>query len=94
MLMDLPSFNGHVFLNIASIGFDAEIIRDLHRIKRFVKGKAAYFLSVFVKFLTYKPKDVELKLDDRMIKTKVFLTAICNGNLRGRYAGKPQRIHY
>lgn len=83
MLMDLPSFNGHVFLNIASIGFDAEIIRDLHQIKRFVKGKAAYFLSVFVKFLTYKPKDVELKLDDRMIKTKVFLTAICNGNSYG-----------
>ena len=36
------------FLNIASIGFDAEIIRDLHRIKRFVK--VAYVLSVFASY--------------------------------------------
>ncbi len=82
-LVDLASFNGHVFLNIASIGFDAEIIRDLHRIKKFVKGKAAYLLSVFIKFLTYKPKDIELKLDNTKIKTKAFLTAICNGNSYG-----------
>lgn len=77
--VDLARFNGHVFLNIASIGFDAEIIRDLHRIKRFVKGKAAYLISVFVKFLTYQSKDVELRLDGQRIKTKAFLTAVCNG---------------
>lgn len=81
--VDLARFNGRVFLNIASIGFDAEIIRDLHRIKRFIKGKGAYLLSVFAKFLTYKPKDVELLLDDKKITTKAFLVAICNGNFYG-----------
>lgn len=77
--VDLAQFNGHAFLNIASIGFDAEIIRDLHRIRRFVKGKAAYLISVFVKFLTYKSKDVELILDGQRIKDKAFLIAVCNG---------------
>ncbi len=77
--IDMVRFNGRDFLNIASIGFDAEIIRDLHRIKRFVKGKAAYVLSVFAKFITYKSKEIELILDGRKIKTRAFLTAICNG---------------
>ena len=77
--VDLVSFDGRVFLNIASIGFDAEIIRDLHKISHFIKGKSAYLISVFLKFITYKPKDVELLLDGRKIITKVFLTAVCNG---------------
>jgi len=82
-LVDLARFNGRVFLNIASIGFDAEIIRDLHQIKRFIKGKGAYLLSVFIKVLTYKPKYVELQLDDKKIKTKILLAAFCNGNSYG-----------
>ncbi|NLB42705.1 MAG: diacylglycerol kinase family lipid kinase [Clostridiales bacterium] len=77
--VDLVAFNVRVFLNIASVGFDAEIIQDLHKVKRFIKGKAAYFISVFLKFLTYKPKDVELLIDGEKIATKVFLTAVCNG---------------
>lgn len=77
--VDLVAFNGRVFLNIASVGFDAEIIHDLHKVKRFVKGRAAYLISVFLKFLTYKPKDVELLIDGEKIASKVFLTAVCNG---------------
>jgi diacylglycerol kinase (ATP) len=77
--VDLVAFNGKVFLNIASIGFDAEIIRDLHKVKRFIKGKAAYLVSVFLKFITYKPKDVEIIIDGKKISAKVFLTAVCNG---------------
>ena len=87
-------FNGRAFLNIASIGFDAEIIRDLHRIKRFVKGKAAYVLSVFAKFITYKSKEIELILDGRKIKTRAFLTAICKDLLWRRDDDKPQGLNY
>ncbi len=77
--VDLVAFNGRVFLNIASVGFDAEIIQDLHKIKRFIKGKGAYLISVFLKFLTYKPKDVELLIDGEKKAAKVFLAAVCNG---------------
>ena len=77
--VDIGKFTDRFFLNIASVGFDAEIIRDLHTVKRFIKGSAAYPLSVFLKFLTYKPKDVTLTIDGKTIKTKIFLAAICNG---------------
>ncbi|HHY83301.1 MAG TPA: diacylglycerol kinase family lipid kinase [Clostridiales bacterium] len=77
--VDLAKFNGRVFLNIASIGFDAEIVRDLHKIKRFIKGKSAYLVSVFVKFLTYKPKKVEYVIDGSKVVENTFLAAICNG---------------
>lgn len=77
--VDLVSYNGSVYLNIASIGFDADIIRDLHKVRRFIKGSATYPVSVFLKFLTYKPKNVTLIIDGAKIKTRSFLTAICNG---------------
>ena len=77
--VDLASYNGRAFLNIASIGFDAEIIRDLHKVKRFIKGKSSYFVSVFVKFLTYKPKKVEYIIDGSRVVKNTFLAAICNG---------------
>jgi YegS/Rv2252/BmrU family lipid kinase len=77
--VDLARFNGRVFLNIASIGFDAEIIRDLHQVKKFIKGSTAYPVSVFLKFLTYKPKDVTLLIDGNSVSGKTFLAAVCNG---------------
>ena len=77
--VDLVRFNDRVFLNISSIGFDAEIIRDLQKIKRFIKGKTAYLISVFLKFISYQPKEVELLLDGEKIQAKAFLVAVCNG---------------
>jgi len=81
--IDAARFNGRIYLNVASVGFDAEIIRDLPRVKRFIKGSAAYPVSVFVKFLTYKPKDATIIMDGQELKTKVFLAAICNGTCYG-----------
>lgn len=77
--VDLACLNDKFFLNIASVGFDAEVIRDLHQIKRFIKGKSAYLFSVFYKFITYKPKNIELLLDDIKISERIYLTAVCNG---------------
>jgi diacylglycerol kinase (ATP) len=77
--VDLARFNGRVFLNIASVGFDAEIIKDLHRVKKFIKGSAAYPVSVFLKFLTYKPKNLTLEIDGTVVTERAFLAAVCNG---------------
>ncbi len=77
--VDVGRFKDHVFLNIASIGFDAEIIEDLPKIKQFVKGKSAYFLSVFFKLITYKKKNIRLTIDGQVVNTDIFLVAICNG---------------
>jgi len=81
--VDVGLFFDCAFLNVASIGFDAEIVRDLPKVKRFLKGSAAYVASVFYKFLTYKNKTVTLTIDGQDITTDLFLAAICNGTCYG-----------
>lgn len=81
--VDAARFNDRIYLNVASVGFDAEIVRDLPRVRRFIRGSAAYPVSVFVKFLTYKPKDATLIIDGQELKARVFLAAICNGTCYG-----------
>lgn len=90
LILEKPYFSVDVgrlgqmfFLNVASVGFDAEIIRDLYRIKRWIPGKAAYYISVFTKFLTYRYKDVTINVDGRVISTSILLTAVANGCFYG-----------
>jgi len=71
------------FLNVASIGFDAEIVKDLEGIRRWIPGKAAYYFSAFHKLLTYRPKTVKLKMDQQERVEKILLLAICNGSYYG-----------
>ena len=44
--IDLGSVDGRYFFNIASLGFDSEVVRHTNRIKRMIKGKASYILGV------------------------------------------------
>ncbi len=81
--VDVGMFSDCCFLNVASVGFDAEIIRDLPKVKRFVKGSTAYILSVFIKFLTYKTKTVQIEMDGQKHTMNIFLAAICNGTSYG-----------
>ncbi|HZK34317.1 MAG TPA: diacylglycerol kinase family lipid kinase, partial [Bacillota bacterium] len=81
--VDIGKFDGRIFLNVSSIGFDAEIIRDLHKVRRFIKGGLAYAISVFLKFMTYKPKILKISIDGIEYKKKLFLAAVCNGTSYG-----------
>jgi diacylglycerol kinase (ATP) len=81
--IDAIAYENGYFFNVASIGFDAEIIRDITKVQRWVPGKAAYYISVFLKFISYKCKKVSLKIDDISFKSKIFLIAIANGTHYG-----------
>lgn len=81
--IDVGILNQKIFLNVASIGFDAEIVRDIERIRRWIHGKAAYYLSVFVKFLSYRNKMIRFKIDGKEHNTKILLIAIANGKYYG-----------
>jgi len=81
--MDAVSYGNGYFFNVASIGFDAEIARDIQKVKRWVSGKAAYYLAAFLKFITYKHKDVILEIDNAKISTRILLFAIANGTHYG-----------
>ncbi len=81
--MDAVSYGNGYFFNVASIGFDAEIARDIQKVKRWISGKSAYYLSAFLKFITYRHKDVILEIDNTKISAKILLFAIANGTHYG-----------
>ncbi|HZJ83487.1 MAG TPA: diacylglycerol kinase family protein [Clostridia bacterium] len=82
-LIDVANFQDMFFVNVASVGFDAEIIRDLLKIKRFIPGRASYYAAILLKFFTYKFKNISVTLDDLKFKEKIFLLAIANGTHYG-----------
>jgi YegS/Rv2252/BmrU family lipid kinase len=81
--IDAVSYGNGYFFNVASIGFDAEIARDIQKIKRWISGKTAYYVSALLKFITYRHKDVVIEIDNTKISTKILLFAIANGTYYG-----------
>lgn len=56
--MDLGKWNEHYFINIASVGFDADVnANNNERLKRF--GPFSYTLSVIKTLFTYKPRIIK-----------------------------------
>ena len=59
-LIDLGRVDDMYFFNIASLGFDAEVVRHTDKIKRIIKGKTAYVLGVLTSLLVYKRKNMNI----------------------------------
>lgn len=81
--IDLGYADGKPFLNVASIGFDAEIVKNTEKIKKFVKSKFAYTVGLLVTLVSYKYKKIRIKLDDREISDEILLIAVGNGKYYG-----------
>lgn len=81
--IDIGSVNGKYFTNVASIGFDAEVVKELENIKKIASGTWAYIISVFKTLMTYRSKKVQLLLDHRLIEREILLVAIANGKFYG-----------
>lgn len=82
-LIDVGMLENLFFVNVASVGFDAEIIRDILKFKRFIPGRAAYYVAALIKFFTFKFKDITLSIDGEKLQSKVLLVAIANGTHYG-----------
>jgi len=80
---DVGSSDDFFFLNVASIGLDAEIVRFFAKTKKWLPRKAAYYIAAMIKFLTYKVKTIKLEIDGEIIETKLLFMAIANGTHYG-----------
>ena len=77
--MDLGKWNEHYFLNIASVGFDADVnANNNEKLKRF--GPFSYTLSVIKTLFTYKPRIVK---KEGLALTRWTLFTIGNGGYYG-----------
>lgn len=86
--IDIGKINNASFLNIASLGFDAEVIVNHSKFKGRVKGKLVYILSVIYTLFNYRDKRLEIEIDGERLEEDIMLLAVGNG----RYYGGGMKI--
>ena len=82
---DVAIVNARYFINISSIGFDADVVRNAMKFKKlpFIPSKLSYLFSIFLTVFSHKNKDLEIILDDNKINNKITLMALFNGKFYG-----------
>lgn len=83
--IDLASVNGKYFINIASVGFDAEVVHNTEAFKKLplITGSFAYILGILSTILRYKNNYISLNIDGTTLETAVLLVAVANGRYYG-----------
>ncbi len=82
-LIDIGKVNHFYFINVCSFGIDGPIIKDTEKLKKFIKGPAAYLLSTLKSGLFFKANTVFIKVDDQEVKKPFLLVAVGNGKYIG-----------
>jgi len=84
-LADIGRINDRYFINISSIGFDAEVVYNTNRIKKLplVTGIFAYILGVFSTLISYSKNILRISIDNNSIETDTLLVAVANGRYYG-----------
>lgn len=81
--LDLGKVNSRYFINIASVGMDAETCNNANKIKSKIKLHSSYYLALIHTFLTFKSKSLKLKIDKNVYAGDYIIAAICNGKYYG-----------
>jgi diacylglycerol kinase (ATP) len=83
--IDLAKVNNRYYLNISSVGFDAEVAYNVTKFKsiKFLPGSICYLLSVLYTAFKFRPLDLEIHLDNKVINQQTFLLASSNGKCYG-----------
>lgn len=84
--VDLCKLNDMYFLNIASAGFDADVVANAQYLKRLplIKGKLAYIGGILMSLLNLRNYQATFYIDGEEIHMpSVLLTAFANGKYYG-----------
>lgn len=63
-----------VFINYSGTGFDCFVLSRLDQYKLF--GPLSYFICAIMNFLKYKNTSLKIQLDEKIVKTNVFLLGV------------------
>ena len=79
--IDVGKVNDRYFLNISSVGFDAQVAYTTNRIKKFplMNGSFAYIAGVFLTLLKNKDYLLDLTIDDKNFTNATILITVSNG---------------
>lgn len=83
--MDIGKINDRCFLNISSVGFDAEVVNNSIKLKKlpFIGGKTAYLLGILLTVFRYNSHKLTINIDGKVIEENSLLTAVANGKYYG-----------
>lgn len=84
-LVDYGSINDKYFINIASVGFDAEVAYQTNHFKKLplVSGSMAYILGILTTIAKCKNHHMELRTDTGALSGKTLLAAVGIGKYYG-----------
>lgn len=84
-VIDLGKVNNRYFLNISSVGFDAEVAYNSIKFKKLplINGTAAYFLGLLITVFKYKSYDLSIDIDSSSFNLSSLLVAVANGRYYG-----------
>ena len=81
--VDVGYANEHFFLNIASVGFDADVVAKKSTLPGWIPPSMGYRLSVLLLMLTYKEHTFSISSDAFQRKQKGLLCAVGIGRFYG-----------
>ena len=81
--LDLGKVNEHVFINIASCGFPAEITTEASSRMKAIFSKFAYFVTGLTKATSTSAKEGHLVGPDLEWRGRILALSICNGRQAG-----------
>lgn len=82
--IDIGIINGRYFINIASVGFDAEVVLATQQFKKLLlSGSTAYIAGLIKTIFTGKMNKVKIKLDGQELEKRILLIAVANGKYYG-----------
>lgn len=84
--IDIGKINDRYFLNISSVGFDAEIVLNAKKYKRLpmLSAELAYVISVFATLIRLRAYSLTMTIDDQApVEKKALFIVMANGKFYG-----------
>ncbi len=82
-VIDVGRVLDRYFLNVAGVGFDAEVARLVNSSPKALPGPVAYVLGILRAILFYHAQETTLTMDDRTWKGRALLAAVGNAKFYG-----------
>lgn len=79
--VDTCSVNGHTFVNLAGVGYEAAVAQQLRTVKK--RGLQAYMRLSFSGMSKYKFKTYKITVDDKELVTKALSITVANAPMYG-----------
>lgn len=83
--IDVAAIDGRYYINIASVGFDANVVVNVESFKaiKYLPNKFAYLASVLKTAREFSNTKLRIVVDQEEFETDAFMVAIANGQYYG-----------